>query len=389
MNSSQQFSDPANSDQTGGSDADISEDFVIDKIGDRSLLQQEDSDSHVEFINLRPTKFIKKTNKQKRLEKQARQLQEDEDIISDYLKNSDIDFSTFKISSLASLDEEGASDDDDYGADWNEFEDHITTTASESSSIDSESDLDSFDEIDDGFMDIDDYKIPLKTSSKSGEPSKTMKKKIAKKQATQIRQEKKQRKQNAIKEGAQIASKFKKQKGKDVDVFIKDLLTKQNTFLKKFVSQNQINTTLLPPMDKSIRNPTVILAKRYYKLQCKTKGSGKRKVTCIIKTQQTCIPDNINGIIQSLCAEATKKRAKNENRREPKIKEVRKVESKREPVPEVVVGAKAAPIGVENKGHKLLSLMGWKAGSGLGAEGDGIVAPVAAVIRGKRVGLGV
>ncbi|KAJ9094736.1 hypothetical protein QFC21_005894 [Naganishia friedmannii] len=41
-----------------------------------------------------------------------------------------------------------------------------------------------------------------------------------------------------------------------------------------------------------------------------------------------------------------------------------------------------------NKGNQLLKMMGWAAGTGLGLEGEGRVAPVEALLYGERVGLG-
>ena len=41
-----------------------------------------------------------------------------------------------------------------------------------------------------------------------------------------------------------------------------------------------------------------------------------------------------------------------------------------------------------NKGFKLLQKMGWKEGSGLGKEGQGVVEPVLVEERGERLGLG-
>lgn len=41
-----------------------------------------------------------------------------------------------------------------------------------------------------------------------------------------------------------------------------------------------------------------------------------------------------------------------------------------------------------NKGNQLLKKMGWAAGTGLGLEGEGRVAPVEALLYGERVGLG-
>ncbi|KAJ3202368.1 hypothetical protein HDU82_007409 [Entophlyctis luteolus] len=50
--------------------------------------------------------------------------------------------------------------------------------------------------------------------------------------------------------------------------------------------------------------------------------------------------------------------------------------------------AAPATIGEDNIGNKMLRAMGWKEGSGLGAKGDGIVAPIAAESYAKGAGVG-
>lgn len=52
------------------------------------------------------------------------------------------------------------------------------------------------------------------------------------------------------------------------------------------------------------------------------------------------------------------------------------------------IGENASPIPESNIGNKMLQSMGWKPGSGLGAEGEGIQAPVVAYRRLRRAGLG-
>lgn len=53
-----------------------------------------------------------------------------------------------------------------------------------------------------------------------------------------------------------------------------------------------------------------------------------------------------------------------------------------------VVGGKAPVLDESNLGNRMLQGMGWKPGSGLGAQGTGIKNPVTAHIRPKYVGLG-
>ncbi|KAJ1975002.1 squalene synthetase-like protein [Dimargaris xerosporica] len=53
-----------------------------------------------------------------------------------------------------------------------------------------------------------------------------------------------------------------------------------------------------------------------------------------------------------------------------------------------VVGASAQPIDTKNKGHKMLSKMGWKPGDSIGASGQGMKEPVKVVKRRERQGLG-
>ncbi len=54
-----------------------------------------------------------------------------------------------------------------------------------------------------------------------------------------------------------------------------------------------------------------------------------------------------------------------------------------------VVGATAPELGQENKGHAMLEKMGWSKGMALGAtENQGILQPVAQVIKRSKAGLG-
>jgi len=57
--------------------------------------------------------------------------------------------------------------------------------------------------------------------------------------------------------------------------------------------------------------------------------------------------------------------------KDPSVSKKRQVEAPRPPTPPVVLANDEA-----NVGNKLLKMMGWKAGSGLGSEGDGRVNPM-------------
>jgi len=61
---------------------------------------------------------------------------------------------------------------------------------------------------------------------------------------------------------------------------------------------------------------------------------------------------------------------------------------KLEPVVEVPTVSTTTPLGDDNKGNKMLKLMGWKEGEGLGKSSTGIVAPVDVTLRDTRAGLG-
>ena len=42
----------------------------------------------------------------------------------------------------------------------------------------------------------------------------------------------------------------------------------------------------------------------------------------------------------------------------------------------------------DNEGHKLLTRMGWNEGSGLGAEGGGIIEPIRETVKKDKTGIG-
>ena len=53
-----------------------------------------------------------------------------------------------------------------------------------------------------------------------------------------------------------------------------------------------------------------------------------------------------------------------------------------------IVGGSADPIPESNIGNRMLQNLGWKPGTGLGADGGGLMTPVMAVKRSGRHGIG-
>jgi hypothetical protein len=69
--------------------------------------------------------------------------------------------------------------------------------------------------------------------------------------------------------------------------------------------------------------------------------------------------------------------------KDPSVSKKRQVEAPRPPTPPVDLANDDA-----NVGNKLLKMMGWKAGSGLGSEGDGRVNPIETAVYSPGMGLG-
>ncbi|SAM04673.1 hypothetical protein [Absidia glauca] len=196
--------------------------------------------------------------------------------------------------------------------------------------------------------------------------------------------------------------------------------------IRDFINDDQLTSYQFAPMAKHSRKQLHLLATSY-NLKSKSIGTGKTRydvpsapidsgivkltffVSCnrtpvITKTDRTFIPTDrryIDRFIrQSQTTVATESSTLRKHRMtDPTTKGKKGADgsSKKKgggggdlgpSTHGTVVASDAAPITDSNLGHRMLAAMGWKAGSGLGSNQEGITDPIEAVIRGKRRGLG-
>ncbi|KAI9287190.1 hypothetical protein BC943DRAFT_319211 [Umbelopsis sp. AD052] len=167
----------------------------------------------------------------------------------------------------------------------------------------------------------------------------------------------------------------------------------------------------MAPMAKYTRRQVHLLATAY-NLKSKSLGSGNSRYPVLSKTERTFIP-NDRKYIERFIAEAQstlditsnilrKHRTPNIANSMPPSKSKRKTgQGKKEagrngsspgdlpgPSHGHIVAGNAAPINDQNIGHQMLAAMGWKQGDSLGTAGTGITVPIEAIVRKKRIGLG-
>ncbi|CAO3659322.1 unnamed protein product [Umbelopsis vinacea] len=175
--------------------------------------------------------------------------------------------------------------------------------------------------------------------------------------------------------------------------------------LQQFIRDDSISSFQMAPMAKHTRRQLHLLATAY-NLKSKSIGSGQSRSPVLSKTERTFIPTD-RRYIERFISEAQStlnatssilskhRMSNNRSPGYPKRKGAGKKESKGSPTVQsgpshgYVVASDAAPISDQNRGHQMLAAMGWRQGDSLGAEGTGIVAPIEAIVRKKRVGLGI
>lgn len=219
------------------------------------------------------------------------------------------------------------------------------------------------------------------------------------------RQEKRARQTDREKQGVQNHENLR-----NMSVFSEisiSLIRKSNRSIHEFVSDNLFDSLPLPPMPGPVRKIMQLIASEYG-CKSKTKGSGKRKMMVVVRTNRSKIPKDwntqlVDRVVNTVFkkrhwtsnGKATIKEFGNKGNKNGKRKSNSNSNNNKTPVSAAqpktgsVVGGDAKPIGDSNIGHKMLLSMGWKPGDALGAEENkGRTAPVEVVVRKKNAGLG-
>ncbi|KAI9307458.1 hypothetical protein BJ944DRAFT_228597 [Cunninghamella echinulata] len=239
-----------------------------------------------------------------------------------------------------------------------------------------------------------------------------------KEQKKQKRLEKKERRKEA-------KEKNQKSKNNNKDIGPAVQLRKVDSRLQDFIMDSQIQSLQFAPMPKNSRRQLHLLATAY-NLKSHSVGSGKSRMPIVTKTDRTFLPQD-RRYIERYIEEAQSSinaqdhilrkhrmdsnnqggRRRNNKNATPTSSSSKKKDKKKEKYQKsadknqnndtpplgknlhgTVVASNAAPIHESNVGHRMLAAMGWQQGSGLGSTSTGITAPIEAVIRGNRRGLG-
>ncbi|CEH15556.1 RNA-binding protein RBM5 and related proteins, contain G-patch and RRM domains [Ceraceosorus bombacis] len=171
-----------------------------------------------------------------------------------------------------------------------------------------------------------------------------------------------------------------------------------NAQILRFLQDWQHSTLSLPPMDKRSRAQVHMLASAY-SLTSKSKGNGNSRFATLIKNSksgQVVDQNRVNKVLRGAGGGAfgatfgAKQKSKNRANGPAGRGAVRDA-GRAAIVPKnqegTQVGFGAEKIAESNIGHRLLSMMGWKEGSGVGAT-PGSAAAVGATIKISKGGLG-
>lgn len=218
--------------------------------------------------------------------------------------------------------------------------------------------------------------------------------------------EKQQKREEEKKKKKEMKEKRKqKQKGKNKEKEAKEQpsLIKIDKRLRDFIQDASIASFEFAPMPGLLRKQVHILSE-YYNLY--SKGTGHREIRHIVvrKTPETYLPANRSAIdryiseMQTSMDEHTRitqkqltlhtKGARQPKNNKKKEKDKKATKKKGMATHGTIVGQNVAPIGDDNIGHRMLAAMGWQQGQALGTSNNGITAPLEAVIRRDKLGLG-
>ncbi|KAI6885955.1 hypothetical protein KC360_g5326 [Hortaea werneckii] len=168
--------------------------------------------------------------------------------------------------------------------------------------------------------------------------------------------------------------------------------------LRLFLQNDGQSSRPFPPMDKRDRKALHELADKF-NLKSKSVGSGNKRFPVLYKTSHTV--EYSAGHFERMASKSARKFFQNSATKGKKAAKTPKrgggagagrgggfdksAVSLRHGE---VVGGGAAELGRENFGHRLMEKMGWSKGQALGKEGEGMLTPVAQVMRTGRSGLG-
>ncbi|KAJ3168716.1 hypothetical protein HDU87_000961 [Geranomyces variabilis] len=190
-------------------------------------------------------------------------------------------------------------------------------------------------------------------------------------------------------------------KGPKIDPQLTSFLIAVNRQMRTFVqnlNSERTDSITLVAMPSGVRKLVKAMAVRYH-LLLRTNGKGRHKVTVLIRTQRSEVPQNWNKIVEAVVADNGGKVSGNMRsaasfdlgpggRKTPR-KKPGAPDQAAKPALGSIVGHGSAPVGQGNVGFSMLKKMGWTEGQSLGAAGSGAgVLPVEVLIRGKRTGLG-
>lgn len=165
--------------------------------------------------------------------------------------------------------------------------------------------------------------------------------------------------------------------------------------IQAFLKDKKSESMSLPPMDKEGRKKIHMLAE-CYGVGSTSRGSGKKKSISLYKTKRsgadvkeerrerllTAAPFSGSMFHKTLYAKSSHGGAKTKGRDWASGATAKPREGE-------LVGHGADKIGTDNVGHKLLSKMGWAEGNKIGrGSGSGIDAPIVAVVKNTKSGLG-
>jgi len=150
--------------------------------------------------------------------------------------------------------------------------------------------------------------------------------------------------------------------------------------MQNFVEDKSIQFIPLEPMSKAQRRQVHLLA-TLYNLKSASSGSGKRRFSTLQKTPKSYVPNQqvINNLFRDFGINPNGKESEHIKNEMALAAATPK---------ETSVGHNAPPIADSNLGKKMLLMMGWSEGSGLGVTHTGILEPIKTEIKNNRKGLG-